>query len=113
MTVRLTALALTVLAAPPPGAAAQAPAQPVTVWGEFGGGLTVSDNPLGLTLRAAVAAGVDGVFMEVHPDPDRAPCDGPNMVPLADLPDLLRQLTEVARAAAPYTERPLPGAPSP
>jgi len=64
-------------------------------------------------LRAAVAAGVDGVFMEVHPDPDRAPCDGPNMVPLADLPDLLRQLTEVARAAAPYTERPLPGAPSP
>jgi 2-dehydro-3-deoxyphosphooctonate aldolase (KDO 8-P synthase) len=59
-------------------------------------------------LRAAVAAGVDGVFMEVHPDPDRAPCDGPNMVPLADLPDLLCQLTEVARAAAPYTDRPLP-----
>jgi 2-dehydro-3-deoxyphosphooctonate aldolase (KDO 8-P synthase) len=60
-------------------------------------------------LRAAAAAGVDAIFMEVHPDPDRAPCDGPNMVPLADLPDLLRQLTEVARAAAPYTERPLAG----
>ena len=58
-------------------------------------------------LRAAAAAGVDAIFMEVHPDPERAPCDGPNMVPLADLPDLLRQLTEVARAAAPYTERPL------
>jgi len=60
-------------------------------------------------LRAAAAAGVDAIFMEVHPDPDRAPCDGPTMVPLAELPDLLRQLTEVARAAAPYTERPLAG----
>jgi 2-dehydro-3-deoxyphosphooctonate aldolase (KDO 8-P synthase) len=58
-------------------------------------------------LRAAVAAGVDGIFMEVHPDPDHAPCDGPNMVSLADLPDLLRQITDVARAAAPYTDRPL------
>lgn len=36
-------------------------------------------------LRAAVAAGVDGLFLEVHPDPDRAPCDGPNMLPLAEL----------------------------
>ena len=61
-------------------------------------------------LRAAVAAGVDGIFLEVHPDPERAPCDGPNMVPLSGLPDLLRQMTEVARAAAPYTERALPGA---
>ncbi len=63
-------------------------------------------------LRAAAAAGVDAIFMEVHPDPDRAPCDGPNMVPLADLPDLLRQLTEVARAAAPYTDRPFAGPPA-
>lgn len=60
-------------------------------------------------LRAAAAAGVDAIFMEVHPDPDGAPCDGPTMVPLAELPDLLRQLTEVARAAAAYTERPLAG----
>ncbi len=42
--------------------------------------------------RAAVAAGVDGVFMEVHPDPDSALCDGPNMWPLDRLEFLLRQL---------------------
>ncbi|MEC7675488.1 MAG: 3-deoxy-8-phosphooctulonate synthase, partial [Pseudomonadota bacterium] len=42
--------------------------------------------------RAAVAVGVAGVFMETHPDPDTAPSDGPNMVPLADLPALLESL---------------------
>ena len=39
--------------------------------------------------RAAVAVGVAAVFIETHPDPDRAPSDGPNMVPLAELPALL------------------------
>jgi 2-dehydro-3-deoxyphosphooctonate aldolase (KDO 8-P synthase) len=42
--------------------------------------------------RAAVAVGVDAVFMEVHEDPDRAPSDGPNSVRLADLERLLRDL---------------------
>ena len=42
--------------------------------------------------RAAVAVGVAGIFMEVHPDPDKAPCDGPNMLALKDLPDLLAEL---------------------
>ena len=42
--------------------------------------------------RAAVAAGCDGLFMEVHQDPDHAPSDGPNMVPLKELPDLLNQV---------------------
>ncbi|MGH7200675.1 MAG: 3-deoxy-8-phosphooctulonate synthase [Planctomycetaceae bacterium] len=42
--------------------------------------------------RAAVAAGCDAVFLETHPDPDRARSDGPNMLPLADLSALLRQL---------------------
>ena len=42
--------------------------------------------------RAAVAVGVAGIFMEVHPDPDNAPCDGPNMLPLKDLPGLLAEL---------------------
>ncbi len=46
--------------------------------------------------RAAVAVGVDGLFMETHPDPDAALSDGPNMVPLDGLPDLLRQLTAIA-----------------
>ena len=45
--------------------------------------------------RAAVAAGCDGLFMEVHPDPDHAPSDGPNMVPLKDLPELLRQVKRI------------------
>ncbi len=48
--------------------------------------------------RAAVACGVDGVFMEVHPDPDNAPCDGPNMWPLDDLEGLLVQLLSLRRA---------------
>lgn len=46
--------------------------------------------------RAAVAVGIDGLFMETHPDPDAALSDGPNMVPLDALPGLLRQLTAIA-----------------
>jgi 2-dehydro-3-deoxyphosphooctonate aldolase (KDO 8-P synthase) len=42
--------------------------------------------------RAAVAVGVAGVFIETHPDPDSAPSDGPNMVPLREMEPLLRQL---------------------
>jgi len=42
--------------------------------------------------RAAVAVGVAGVFIETHPDPDRAPSDGPNMVPLDQMPALIAHL---------------------
>ena len=45
--------------------------------------------------RAAVAVGVAAVFMETHPDPDNAPSDGPNMVPLSKMPGLLKQLIEI------------------
>ena len=45
--------------------------------------------------RAAVAVGVAAVFIETHPDPDIAPSDGPNMVPLSKMPDLLKQLVEI------------------
>ena len=48
--------------------------------------------------RAAVACGVDGLFMEVHEDPDRAPSDGPNMLRLDDLPALLRALRQIEQA---------------
>src|SRR5216117_2314029 len=48
--------------------------------------------------RAAVAAGADGVFVETHPNPDRALSDGPNMVPLADMPKLLATLLKVRDA---------------
>ena len=49
--------------------------------------------------RAAVAVGVDGLFMETHPDPDAALSDGPNMVPLDDLPELMRRLLAIAALA--------------
>ena len=45
--------------------------------------------------RAAVAAGVDGVFLEVHPDPDNALCDGPNSLPLTSLKHLFSQLQAI------------------
>ena len=45
--------------------------------------------------RAAIAVGVAAVFMETHPDPDNAPSDGPNMVPLSKMPNLLKQLVEI------------------
>jgi 2-dehydro-3-deoxyphosphooctonate aldolase (KDO 8-P synthase) len=44
--------------------------------------------------RAAVAVGVAGVFIETHQDPDAAPSDGPNMVPLREMEALLRTLQE-------------------
>ncbi len=47
--------------------------------------------------RAAVAAGADGVFMEVHPDPDRALCDGPNSLRLDDVGPLLAQLAAIRK----------------
>ena len=45
--------------------------------------------------RAAVAVGVAGVFIETHQDPDNAPSDGPNMIPLNRLEDLLKQLFDI------------------
>jgi 2-dehydro-3-deoxyphosphooctonate aldolase (KDO 8-P synthase) len=49
--------------------------------------------------RAAVAVGVAGMFIETHQDPERAPSDGPNMVPLAEMEALLRQLMAFDRIA--------------
>jgi 2-dehydro-3-deoxyphosphooctonate aldolase (KDO 8-P synthase) len=54
--------------------------------------------------RAALAVGVAALFLETHPDPDRAPSDGPNMVPLAELPALLDVLIAFDRLAK---QRPL------
>ena len=45
--------------------------------------------------RAAVAVGVDGLFMESHEDPDNAPSDGPNMVPLDEMPQILQTLMRI------------------
>ena len=47
--------------------------------------------------RAAIALGVDGLFFETHPDPDAAPSDGPNMIPLDQFAGLLRRLLAIRR----------------
>lgn len=47
--------------------------------------------------RAAVAVGIAGIFIETHQDPDKAPSDGPNMIPLSELEELLRRLIELDR----------------
>lgn len=49
--------------------------------------------------RAAVSLGIAAVFIETHPDPDRAPSDGPNMIPLAAMPELLTVLQQFDRLA--------------
>ena len=63
-----------------------------------GGQGTASGGERGLVpflARAAVAAGVDGVFMEVHPDPEKALCDGPNSLSLDSLGELLMELKQI------------------
>jgi 2-dehydro-3-deoxyphosphooctonate aldolase (KDO 8-P synthase) len=54
--------------------------------------------------RAAVAAGCDGVFLETHPDPDRAKSDGPNQLPLSRIPQLLEQLTRLRELVLGFDE---------
>ena len=66
--------------------------------GSHSGGQREFAAPL---MRAAVGAGVDGLFMEVHPEPDQALCDGPNMLALPELKELLKQakaIHELVRA---------------
>lgn len=49
--------------------------------------------------KAAVAVGIDGLFMEIHPDPDKALCDGPNSIPLDEVEVLLTRLVRIREAA--------------
>ena len=64
------------------------------------GGSTGGERRFVETLaRASVAVGVAGVFIETHEDPDNAPSDGPNMVPLKDMPRLLERLIAFDRVA--------------
>ena len=55
--------------------------------------------------RAAVAVGVDGLFLEVHPDPDRSPSDGPNILRLADLPEVLETAMAIRDAVQGRSQR--------
>ena len=65
--------------------------QPASLGDATGGDRTLIE-PLA---RAAVAVGVEGLFMETHPDPDSSPSDGPNMVPLDQLRPLLERLLRI------------------
>jgi len=58
--------------------------------------------------RAAMALGAEGLFCETHPDPDRSPSDGPNMVPLGEFADMLRRLVEIRETVRQFA----PAAPS-
>ena len=68
--------------------------------GSCSGGQREFAGPLA---RAAVAAGVDGLFMEVHPEPDKALCDGPNMIPMDTLPQMLKVLKSIQELIASQT----------
>jgi 2-dehydro-3-deoxyphosphooctonate aldolase (KDO 8-P synthase) len=63
--------------------------------GETTGGNRAMVEPLA---RAAMAVGIDGLFTETHPDPDKSPSDGPNMVPLAQIESLMQRLLAIREA---------------
>ena len=66
-----------------------------------GGDRTTGDGHLAPVLaRAAMAAGVDGIFMETHENPAKAPSDGPNQIPLRNLASVLKTLLSIRRALA-------------
>lgn len=58
--------------------------------------------------RAAVAVGVDGLFFETHPDPDRSPSDGPNMIPLDQFPAVLDRLLQLHELVHSWSPPPAP-----
>jgi 2-dehydro-3-deoxyphosphooctonate aldolase (KDO 8-P synthase) len=64
--------------------------------GDATGGNRAMVEPLA---RAAMAVGADGLFTETHPDPDKSPSDGPNMIPLSAMEPLMRRLLKIREAA--------------
>lgn len=67
----------------------------VQVMGGSGGSSSGNREYVPLLARAAVSAGVDAVFLEVHEQPDKAPSDGPNMLPITQLEALLKNLKQI------------------
>jgi 2-dehydro-3-deoxyphosphooctonate aldolase (KDO 8-P synthase) len=65
--------------------------QPGGMWEKSGG----QRELVSYLARAAIAVGVGAIFIETHEDPDNAPSDGPNMVPLNEVKNLLKKLTEI------------------
>jgi 2-dehydro-3-deoxyphosphooctonate aldolase (KDO 8-P synthase) len=75
--------------------ATHAVAQPGGLGGSSGGQREFAP----VLARAAVSVGVGAVFMETHEDPDNAPCDGPNMIYLNQMPALIETLMQFDRLA--------------
>lgn len=69
----------------------------VQIPGGLGGASGGQRDMIPYLARGALAVGVDAIFLEVHPEPDKALCDGPNSLYLDELPGLLRQLKEIDR----------------
>ena len=71
-----------------------------------GNGCTIGNRDMAEVIaRAAVAVGVAAVFMEVHQDPDSAPCDGPNMIRLDQLERILKKLVEIDEVVKKKTKK--------
>jgi 2-dehydro-3-deoxyphosphooctonate aldolase (KDO 8-P synthase) len=66
--------------------------------GGSGGSSSGQREFIGTLSKAAVAAGIDGLFMEIHPNPDKALCDGPKSIRLDKVEELLLQLIRVRNA---------------
>lgn len=71
----------------------------VQVMGGAGGKSSGNRKSVPLLARAAVAVGIDALFLECHEDPDNAPSDGPNMIPLDQLEPLLNDLAIISKAS--------------
>lgn len=72
--------------------------------GGAGGASSGQREFIGPLTRAAIGAGVDGLFMEIHPDPENALCDGPNSMPLEQMDDFLRGIVHIYQAVAAVTD---------
>ena len=68
--------------------------------GGAGGSSSGQREFIGPLARAAVAVGVDGLFMEIHPDPAKALCDGPNSIPLDHIEELLLQILRIRKSVS-------------
>ncbi len=68
--------------------------------GGFGGSSSGQREFIEPLAKAATAAGVDGLFLEIHPDPDKALCDGPNSIPLGDVERLLKKIVRIREVVA-------------
>ena len=71
--------------------------------GDHTGGNRAMVEPLA---RAAMALGAEGLFCETHPDPDRSPSDGANMIPLGEMEEMMRRILAIRQATIDFTCQP-------